>query len=206
MVGALVRAQLRRAGAVAVIPIVVGAVVAGAGWAAATAWPMVVTMTLVTWLEQVFVICVGVSAASALTGDPLVELHESTSTSFRSVQVLRAAILAVSGVIGAIVMFVPLHLAGVWPRDDGWATVLVPAGAVLFVIAVAWGVAAFAGTVSATTIAVIAAWMFLAMLWDPYVLMLAIQRGVPLLAAGVLVILGLRRLGDSEQNISRRPA
>lgn len=206
MVGALVRAQLRRAGAVAVIPTVVGAVVAAAGWAAATAWPMVVTMTLVTWLAQVFVICVGVSAASALTGDPLVELHESTSTSFRSVQVLRAAILAVSGVIGAMVMFVPLHLAGVWPRDDGWATVLVPAGAVFFVIAVAWAVAAFAGTVSATTIAVIAAWMYLAMLWDPYVLVLAIQRGVPLLAAGVLVILGLRRLGNTEQNIARGPA
>jgi len=163
----------------------------------------VLALTLVNWLAQVFVICVGVCAAVALTGDPLVELHESTQTGFRSVQFIRFGIVTASAVVGAAVMFTPIHLLGTWPRDEGWITLVSPAGAAIFVTMVALAAATFTGTVSATTIAVVAGWVFLALLWDPYVVPLPAQRGLPLIAALVLVAVAWRRLGDSESNITK---
>lgn len=200
----IVRAQVSRYGmGLLAVPLVGGLIGALAGWFAASTWPSAQAMALVTWLEQIFVICVGVIAAVVLTGDELVELHEASPTSFRTVQSIRAALTVVSGVIGAFVLFVPLHLIDVWPRDQGWITVLSPTGAVIVVVAVAVAVAAFAQAASATTIAVVATWIFLALLWDPYVLVLAVQRGVPLLAAVALIAVAWRRLGDAERNISK---
>lgn len=204
MSGALLGTQWRRVGLpVAVGPVIAGGLVAVAGWLVSSAWPTSQAMTLVTWLAQVFVICAGVCVAVALTGDPLIELHESTTVGFRTVQLLRGLLVTVSGLAGAVVMVVPLHLLGMWPRDIGWASVASPAGAVVFVAVIALFAAAYAGTASATTIAVVAAWMFLAMLWDPYVLPLHLQRGVPLAAAAVLLVLAWQRLGNSERNIAK---
>ncbi|MEU4387904.1 hypothetical protein [Promicromonospora sp. NPDC023805] len=200
----LLRTQGRRVGlSVAVGPTLVAVLVAATGWMVSLTWPASQTMTLVNWLAQVFVICAGVCVAVALTGDPLIELHESTTTSFRTVQLLRTLLVTASGLVGAVVMVVPLRLLGVWPRDIGWASVLSPAGAVVFVAVIALVAAAFAGTASSTTIAVVAAWMFLAMLWDPYVLPLHLQRGVPLLVAAGLLMPAWQRLGDSERNIAK---
>lgn len=200
----IVRAQVSRSGmGLLAVPLTGGVIGALAGCLAASAWPNAQAMTLVTWLEQLFVICVGVTAAVILTGDALVELHEAGPTSFRTVQSIRAALTAVSGIIGAAVLFVPLHLLGVWPRDQGWITVLSPIGAAIVVVAVAVATAAFAQTASATTIAVVAMWIFLALLWDPYVLVLAVQRGAPLLGAVALIVVAWRRLGDTERNIAK---
>ncbi|AOS62209.1 hypothetical protein [Actinoalloteichus hymeniacidonis] len=204
MSGALLRTQWRRVGlSVAVGPLIAGALVAVVGWMASSAWPPSQAMSLVSWLAQAFVLCAGVCVAVALTGDPLIELHESTTTSFRTVQLLRAMLCTVSGLVGAVIMVAPLHLLGVWPRDTGWASVLSPAGAVVFVAVIALFTAAFAGTPSSTTIAVVMAWMCLAMLWDPYVLPLHRQRGLPLLAAAGLFGLAWSRLGDGERNIAK---
>ena len=204
MTRAAIRSQGRRAGLMVLAgPILAGAVVVLAGWFAADAWPPSQAITLVNWLAQVFVIATGVCAAVALTGDPLIELHESTPTGFRRVQFLRAALVALSGLGGAALMFFPLHALRVWPRDEGWTSVASPAGAVVIVIVVALVAAAFAGTVSTTTIAVVAAWMFLAMLWDPYVLPLPQQRGIPpILSAGLLVVVW-HRLANAERNIAK---
>lgn len=200
----IVRAQVSRSGrGLLAVPLAGGLIGALVGWLAASAWPSAQAMMLVTWLEQLFVICVGVAAAVVLTGDELVELHEASPTSFRTVQSIRAALTVVSGMIGAIVLFIPLHLLGIWPHDQGWVTVLSPIGAIIVVVVVAVATAAFAQTVSATTIAVVATWMFLALLWDPYVLVLAVQRGVPLLCAGALIVVAWWRLGDTERNIAK---
>lgn len=184
-------------------PILAGGAIALVGWFAVDAWSPSQAMTLVNWAAQLFVIATGVCAAVALTGDPLIELHESTTVGFRRVQLLRAGLVALSGLAGAALMFFPLHLLRVWPGDDGWVSVVSPAGAVVIVIVVALLVAAFAGTASATTIAVVAAWMFLAMLWDPYVLPLPQQRGIPLLVAAGLLVAVWYRLGDAERNIAK---
>lgn len=202
MSGSLIRAQACRAGrALVAAPLMAGLIVALVSWGAAMAWPTSQAMVLVLWLSQVFVICAGVCLAVAVTGDPLIELHESTPTAFRTVLVLRAGIVTLSGIAGAAVMFTPLHLLGVWPQDEGWLSLASPVGAVIIVAVVAGATAAFSGSVSATTIAVVAAWMFLAMLWDPYVLSLLPQRGLPLLAAAVPALIAWRRLGDPEHNI-----
>lgn len=204
MSGSLLRAQFRRTGgALVAAPVIAGVIVAVVSWGAATVWPATLAMTLVMWLSQIFVVCAGVCVAVAVTGDRLVELHESTPTSFRIVQTMRAGIVTVSGMVGAVLMFAPLHLLGIWPRDQGWISLVSPAGAVVLVAVVALAAAAFAGTVSSTTIAVVAAWMFLAMLWDPYVLPLLVQRGLPLLGAAMLALIAWRRLGDSEHNIAK---
>lgn len=204
MTSGVIRAQWRRVGpAVVMGPLLAGGLIALAGWAAGSAWPLVQAMTMVSWAAQIFVICVGVCVAVAVTGDPLIELHEATPVGFRVVQIVRACIIAVSGVVGAVVMFAPLHAVRVWPRDEGWISVIVPVGAVLIVAVVAVAASAFAGTVSATTIAVVAAWMFLAMIWDPYVLPLFAQRGLPLIAAAGMLLVAWRRLGDTEANIAK---
>ena len=196
-------AQLRRMGVTSAIPLMAGAAVALVGKAAAAAWSPVQAMALSFGLQQVFIICAGVSAAVAVTGDPLVELHEATPATFRRVQLVRAAIATASGVVGAVLMFAPLHLAGVWMHDKGWITLLSPAGAVIVMAAAAFVATAFTGAVSTTAIAVVTTWMFLAMLWDPYVEPLLFQRGVPVLAAGALAAFAWRRLGDAERNVSR---
>lgn len=204
MTGAAIRAQGRRNGLIVLAgPIIAGGAVALAGWFAAEAWPLAQAMTLVNWLAQVFVIGVGVCAVVALTGDPLAELHESTPTGFRAVQLLRAALVTFCGLIGAALMFFPLHALRVWPRDEGWTSVASPAGAVIIVVVVALLASAFARTASATTIAVVVAWMFLAMLWDPYVLPLLQQRGLPLAVAAALAVAAWYRLGDAERNIEK---
>ena len=204
MTRAAIHAQGRRAGLMVLCgPILAGAVVGLAGWFAADAWPPSQAMTLVNWLAQVFVIAVGVCAAVALTGDPLIELHESTPTGFRQVQLLRAGLVALSGLVGAVLMFFPVRALRVWPRDEGWTSVASPAGAVVIVIVVALVAAAFAGTVSTTTIAVVAAWMFLAMLWDPYGLPLPPQRGIPLIFSAGLLVVVWHRLANAERNIAK---
>ncbi|MCV7636737.1 hypothetical protein M3B10_011090 [Micrococcus luteus] len=204
MTRAAIHAQGRRVGLMVLVgPVLAGAVVALAGWFVADAWPLSQAMTLVNWLAQVFVIATGVCAAVALTGDPLIELHESTPTGFRRVQFLRAGLVALSGLAGAVLMFFPLHALRVWPRDEGWTSVASPAGAVVIMIVVAMVAAAFAGTASTTTIAVVAAWMFLAMLWDPYVLPLHLQRGVPLIISAGLLVAVWHRLAKAERNIAK---
>jgi hypothetical protein len=202
--GAWIRAQGRQLGPIVLAgPILAGGAVALLGWFAADAWPPSQAMTLVTWLAQVFVIATGVCAAVALTGDPLLELHESTPTGFRRVQLTRAGLVTVSGLSGAAVMFFPLHAVRAWPHDQGWSTVASPTGAVVIVVVAALLTAAFAGTASTTTIAVVAAWMFLAMLWDPYVLPLPQQRGIPLIVSAGLLVAVWHRLGDAERNIAK---
>ncbi len=203
MTASVVLAQLRRVTPSAVAPVLVGMVIAAAGIAVAETWTTVQATTLLGWLTQVFTITVGVAAAVVLTGDPLVELHESTPISFRTVQFLRAAIVASIAVAGGLVMFVPLHLLGVWPRDIGWLSGLVPTGAALFIVAVALTAAAFSGTTSTVTISVVAGWIFLSLLWDPYILHVTVQRGIPLAAAALMTWAAWGRLRNAEKNIAK---
>lgn len=54
----------------------------------------------------------------------------------------------------------------------------------------------------ATVMAVVAVWMFLALLWDPYVLDPVAQRGIPLTVAVIVVGVAWRLLGDEERNVT----
>ena len=199
-----VRAQFQRVGAgVALAPIIVSIALSVVGWLIATNWPLTQAITLTTWLVQIYVICAGVCVAVAVTGDPLIELHESTVAGFRTAQLVRAGFVTLTGIAGAVLLFAVLHESGVWPRDIGWRGVPFPVGSVLFLAVIALITAAFTGVSSATTIAVVTAWMFLAMLWDPYVLPLLQGRGIPLFFALILAVIAWWRLGDAEHNLRK---
>lgn len=199
-------AQLRRVRVALALPLAAAVVTALVGRLAASAWSSMQGMALAFGLGQVFVICSGVSVAIVLTGDPLVELHEATPASFRRVQAVRAAAVTASAVVGAVVMFAPLHAVGVWMQDKGWITVVVPIGSAVTIAAAAFGAAAYTGATSSTTIVVAATWLFLAALWDPYAEPLLLRRGVPVLIATIVAVQAWRRLGDAEHNISQAVA
>ncbi|RLP07670.1 hypothetical protein [Propionibacterium australiense] len=199
-----IRAQFRRVGApAAALPLTSGIAVAAIGVVMAGSWTATQTAVAVTWLSQMFSIAVGITAVVALTGDPVIELHESTPTSFRAAQLIRGAIVLTVSVLAVFAMFAPLHARRVWPRDVGWVDVLGPVSSTTFIVAVALAAAAFSRSASTTSIAVIAGWMFVSLMWEPYVGVLAVRcGGLFVMAAGFAVMAALR-LGDAEENISK---
>lgn len=199
----MIRAQARRIGmGLLAMPVACGIAVAAAGVMVSGVWSRTQTLTVVNWLAQLMVIGSGVCVAVALTGDPLVEASESTPVGWRRVQATRFAFAAVSGLAGAVLMFAPLHVLGLWPQDMGWISLIAPAGAVLVVGAAGFTAAAWSASTRATVMAVVAVWMFLALLWDPYVLDPVAQRGIPLTVAVIVVGVAWRLLGDEERNVT----
>ncbi|PJM72945.1 hypothetical protein CS006_06715 [Bifidobacterium primatium] len=197
----MIRAQARRIGVgLLAAPVVCGITVAVAGIMVSGVWSRTQTLTVVNWLAQLMVIGSGVCVAVALTGDPLVEASESTPVGWRRVESTRFVLTALSGLVGAVLMFAPLHVLGLWPQDMGWASLIAPAGAVLVVGAAGFAAAAWSMSTQATVMAVVAVWMFLALLWDPYVLDPVAQRGIPFAAAVIAIGVAWRLLGDEERN------
>lgn len=181
-VRALAGAQVRRVRAVGIaVPLAAGAAVAlvGACWACA-AGTVPATMAMLA-LTQAYPLTVGVCAVSVLSGDPLVELQAASPVEFRTVQTLRAALLLAAGMAGALLMFVPLEALGLVYRDIGWAGAVTPMGGAALMVLAAYVAAALAGSPRNASLAVVATWLFFALVWDPSVPMLALQRGLPLL-------------------------
>ena len=171
----MIRAQARRIGmGLLAMPVACGIAVAAAGVMVSGVWSRTQTLTVVNWLAQLMVIGAGVCVAVALTGDPLVEVSESTPVGWRRVQATRFAFAAVSGL----------------------------AGAVLVVGAAGFAAAAWSASTRATVMAVVGVCMFLALLWDPYVLDPVAQRGIPLTVAVIVVGVAWRLLGDEERNVT----
>lgn len=198
-VRALVAAQARRVRAVGIVaPLVVGTCVAvvGACWASAAGAPSA-TMAMLA-LTQVYPLTVGVCAVAVFTGDPLVELQEAFPVEFRAVQTLRAAILLAASAAGALAMFAPLEAFGIMYRDIGWAGALTPVGGAALMVLAAYAAAALAGSSRNASLAVVATWLFFALVWDPNVTMLALQRGVPLLVLLAAAACVWRALGAPE--------
>lgn len=199
----MIRAQARRIGmGLLTMPVACGIAVAAAGIMVSGVWSRTQTLTVVNWLAQLMVIGAGVCVAVALTGDPLVEASESTPVGWRRVQATRFALAAVSGLAGAVLMFAPLHVLGLWPQDTGWISLIAPTGAVLVVGAAGFAAAEWSASTRATVMAVVAVWMFLALLWDPYVLDPVAQRGIPLTVAVIAVGIAWHLLGDEERNVT----
>ena len=196
---ALVGAQLRRVLAVGiVVPLAVGAAIAlvGACWAYATgAEPATMAMIAFT---QAYPLTVGVCAVAVLAGDPLVEVQAASPVEFRAVQTLRAVILLAAGAVGALVMFVPLQALGIVYRDVGWMGLVTPVGGAALMVLTAYVAAALAGSSRNASLAVVAVWLFFALVWDPNVPLLALQRGLPLLALLAAAACVWRALGAPE--------
>ncbi|WP_414121404.1 hypothetical protein [Corynebacterium nuruki] len=195
-----VRAQLQRTGPLLlVLPVCTGTAVGLAGGFLPESWSDTQVATVTDWLIQFTVLCAGLCVVLAATGDPVVELHESTVTVFRTVQTIRTGAVLVSGVVGAVVAVLLMHSAG---REEG-TSMVGPVGAVIVAAAAGVVVAAFSRNTSAATIAAVSAWLGLSMLWDPYVLPLPLQRGIPVTGAALALCAAWIRLGDAERNIAK---
>lgn len=198
-VRALVAAQARRVRAVGVVvPVAAGACIAAAGacWAHAAGASSATMATLA--LTQVYPLTVGVCAVAVLAGDPLVEVQAASPVEYRAVQTLRAVILLAAGAVGALVMFVPLQALGIVYRDIGWAGALTPVGGAALMVLTAYVAAALTGSSRNASLAVVAVWLFFALVWDPNVPLLALQRGLPLLALLAAAACVWRALGAPE--------
>lgn len=196
---ALVAAQARRVlGVGVVVPLAVGVCIAvvGACWTRA-AGTSSATMAMLAF-TQVYPLTVGVCAVAVFTGDPLVELQGAFPVEFRAVQTLRAAILLAASAVGALAMFAPLEALGIVYRDIGWAGVLTPVGGAALMVLAAYAAAALAGSSRNASLAVVAVWLFFALVWDPNVPLLALQRGVPLLVLLAAAACVWRALGAPE--------
>ena len=196
---ALAAAQTWRVRAVGiVVPVAVGACIAavGACWVLA-AGAMAATHAMLAF-TQAYPLAVGVCAVAVFTGDPLVEVQAATPAEFRAVQTLRGAIVLAAAAVGALVMFVPLEALGLVYRDIGWAGAITPVGGATLMVLAAYAAAALAGSSRSAALVVVAVWLFFALVWDPNVPQLVLQRGLPLLVLCLLCACVWRALGASE--------
>lgn len=194
--------QSRRLGALTLgLPVAVGLAVAGLGWVTSVLYGQsrAVLLTLVS--AQLFVLAAGLCATLAFTGDPLVELHEATENGFRYVQELRAVLVSLWSVAGSLAMVVLLRTLGIWSSAGAWS-VITPAAAALALVGVALFAAAWQDSPAAVATTVIASWLFLSMLWDPYVRQPVVGRGVPVVVAAVMVWASRKRMSDPEKSMS----
>lgn len=200
----LLRAQLHRIGMVAgVIPLVVGLALAaiGAMWLnGAGKMPATVAMTA---FAPLYPVVAGMCAVSVFTGDPLIELQSSTPVGFRAVQAARLGAVLAGSALGAFAMFAPLHMLGVYPQDGGWISSLSPVGGAVVLVLLAYAVATASGTARVTTFAVVAAWLFFALVWDPNMVTLGTQRGIPLLVVALASAVAWFLLGNAERTMKK---
>ena len=95
-------------------------------------------------------------------------------------------------------MFVPLQALGIVYRDIGWAGALTPVGGAALMVLTAYVAAALTGSSRNASLAVVAVWLFFALVWAPNVPLLALQRGLPLLALLAAAACVWRALGAPE--------
>lgn len=181
---ALAWAQMRHVCLVAVgIPLVVGLLVGVGGVFLAQLAGEQMAAVVMTLVVQLYPVSVGACAVVALCDDPLVELQESTPVGFRTVQLMRLAAVLAGGIVGACILFAPLHIAGVFPNDAGALSLLNPAGGAVVVALAAYAAASFTGSARTATMAVIAVLLFLTLFWDLQIPDPVAQRQMPLIVA-----------------------
>lgn len=197
----LTAAQLRCMGRVGcVLPVAAGAAIAAAGAALALAFGAFWAANAMIMLMPLHMLVVGLAALSVLAGDPLVELQGSTPVGVRAVLTMRAALLALGGMAGALVMFAPLHLLGAVYGDVGWASAVSPVGGAAVLVLAAYAAVAAAGSPRGATFFLVLLWVALAFFWDTNLLAApALQRGVPLAAGAVAAFAAWLSLGDPER-------
>lgn len=202
---AVVRVQARRMGLplLSALPLV-GVVLAVLGsWGCAVLPPTAVSL-LAMVIPQLYVICVGACAAAALTGDALVELHEATPTGWRATQLVRLGLVLAAALVGCGLLLASPELSALWSGESEWSLTLVePVGPVVVICLVAFVMAATSGSPQATVLAALAAWLVLALLWDPSVEGgLAVKRGIPVGVAALAALGAAWRLGNAERNVA----
>lgn len=152
-------------------------------------------------LTQVPVIAAGLCAAFVLNGDPIIELAESTPTGWRKVQVTRLLIITGANLTAAGLLFIGLHMMRLWPRDQGWVSIITPVGSIFMVNCLVFLIAVLTMSMPTSSLASMAIWLFLCFIWDPYITDPVRQRLVPMIIAAAGAIFGWKICNDAERNV-----
>lgn len=201
----VLRWQCRRLWVVALMPplicllvVAVGLMLNVSGW-----WASSRVMVLMMALSQLPVIAAGVCGSLALTGDVLVELHESTPVGWRTVETMRLGVVGLPAIMAEAAMYFIMHARGLWPHDLGLASVLTPVGSVFAVLLFTYAAAVWLASAQATTLVAVAVWLFLCLLWDPYVTDPVSHTVTPVATAGLCALGAWVRCGDAERNVTK---
>ena len=201
----VLRWQCRRLWVVALMPplicllvVAVGLMLNVSGW-----WASSRVMVLMMALRQLPVIAAGVCGSLALTGDVLVELHESTPVGWRTIETMRLGVVGVPAILAEAAMYLIMHARGLWPHDLGLTSVLTPVGSVFAVLLFTYASAVWLASAQATTLVAVAVWLFLCLLWDPYVTDPVSHTVTPVATAGLCALGAWVRCGDAERNVTK---
>lgn len=200
----LAYAQLRLIGLAAImVPLVVSAIIGFGGVLVAHLAGEQMATVIMMLLVQLYPVSIGACAVVVLSDDALVELQESMPAGFRAVQTVRLAIVLASGVVGGLILFAPLHAAGVFPNDIGLASVLTPVGGAVIVALAAYVAVSLTGSSHAATMAVIGILLFMTLFWDFQVPDPYTQRLGPMLVACIAAGLAWHAIGRSERLLDK---
>lgn len=198
---AFVGIQLKRLYRLVLLPFILTADILLAGFVLEGIWSLSRIRPVMMVLTQVPVIAAGLSTAFVLNGDPIVELTESTPTGWRKVQVTKLLIITGAFLAAAALLFISLHLMGLWPRDLGWVSIITPVGSIFMVNCLVFLIAVLTTSMSTSSLASIAIWLFLCFIWDPYITDPVRQRLVPMIIAAAGAIFGWNMCSDAERNV-----
>ena len=198
---AFVGIQIKRLYRLVLLPFILTAGILLAGLLLEGSWSPGRIRPVMMVLTQVPVITAGLCAAFVLNGDPIVELAESTPTGWRKVQVTMMLIITGTNLTAAGLLFIGLHMMRLWPRDTGWVSIITPVGSIFIVNCLVFLIVVLTTSVTTSSLASIAIWLFLCFIWDPYITDPVRQRLIPLLIAAAGAIFGWNMCGDTERNV-----
>ena len=198
---AFVGIQLQRLYRLVLLPFILTAGILLAGLLLEGSWSPGRIRPVMMVLTQVPVITAGLCAAFVLNGDPIVELAESTPTGWRKVQVTRLLIITGANLTAAGLLFIGLHMMRLWPRDQGWVSIITPVGSIFMVNCLVFLIAVLTTSMPTSSLASIAIWLFLCFIWDPYITDPVRQRLIPMIIAAAGAIFGWNMCGDAERNV-----
>lgn len=144
----------------------------------------------------------GLAAVGPLTGDRLVELHESTPVPFRRTQAHRAVIVATVSLLCSIGLYAGMQALGLWGGPGGILAILNTFGQGVFLIACAFAGAAVTHTASPVSLLVITAWIFVLFGVNAILGDVLMNRSLLMILAVALFVYGYRHLRDSERLIA----
>lgn len=198
---AFVGIQLKRLYRLVLLPFILTACILLAGILLEGSWSPGRIRPVMMVLTQVPVIAAGLSTAFVLNGDPIVELAESTPTGWRKVQVTRLLIITGANLTAAGLLFIGLHMMRLWPRDQGWVSIITPVGSIFMVNCLVFLIAALTMSTPTSSLASIAIWLFLCFIWDPYITDPVRQRLIPMIIAAAGATFGWKICSDAERNV-----
>ncbi|KJY51450.1 Uncharacterized protein JF69_07290 [Bifidobacterium kimbladii] len=198
---AFVGIQLKRLYRPVLLPSILTACILLAGFLLEGIWSPDRIRLVMMVLTQVPVIAAGLSTAFVLNGDPIVELAESTPTGWRKVQVTRLLIITGAFLAAAGLLFIGLHMMRLWPRDQGWVSIITPVGSIFMLNCLVFLIAVLTMSMPTSSLASMAIWLFLCFIWDPYITDPVRQRLVPMIIAAAGATFGWKICSDAERNV-----